>query len=389
MKGWGPSIPVLLNPRLNQLYAFGYDGFYVIDCSTDAIVYTNNYVGVLSAALDSTDNKLYCPSYDELAVFDCSAQTVVATIPLPYSINFHAVWSPAHNKVYVSYGSDQSAITVIDCRTDTVLKHIPIAGGAGDMCVHGSDKVYFCADTMLGVIDVATDSIMGHTHLPVGPTWLALNPVTDRLVIQDWWNGTFIYDCVGDTLVDSLPYNVAGFGGIDVRKNTLYLRLLGAVCAIDMETGLVLDTLLARSVDLMVLDTTDNKAYLIMENYTGGGNDTIFIVDTDSCNLLGVLRTNHCANYAALWNTQVNKLYVGEYSRVPVLEEPSGAEVRARHGNPTILPMGSGLGRLEACTVYDAMGRRAVSTKPGVYFVRDEGREAGGVGRPRKVVVTR
>ena len=67
MRGWGPSIPVLLNPRLNQLYAFGYDGFYVIDCSTDAIVYTNNYVGVLSAALDSTDNKLYCPSYDELA----------------------------------------------------------------------------------------------------------------------------------------------------------------------------------------------------------------------------------------------------------------------------------------------------------------------------------
>jgi len=37
--------------------------------------------------------------------------------------------------------------------------------------------------------------------------------------------------------------------------------------------------------------------------------------------------------------------------------------------------------------VFDAMGRRVLSAKPGVYFVRDEGRGAGDVGRMRKVVV--
>jgi hypothetical protein len=39
--------------------------------------------------------------------------------------------------------------------------------------------------------------------------------------------------------------------------------------------------------------------------------------------------------------------------------------------------------------VLDAMGRRMVGGKPGVYFVRDEGRGAGDVGRMRKVIIQR
>jgi hypothetical protein len=38
---------------------------------------------------------------------------------------------------------------------------------------------------------------------------------------------------------------------------------------------------------------------------------------------------------------------------------------------------------------FNAMGRRVVNAKPGVYFVWDEGRGAGVVGRVRKVVVQR
>jgi len=38
---------------------------------------------------------------------------------------------------------------------------------------------------------------------------------------------------------------------------------------------------------------------------------------------------------------------------------------------------------------FDAMGRRALNPKSGVYFVRDEGLGAGDVGRTRKMIVTR
>jgi predicted RNA-binding protein (virulence factor B family) len=48
------------------------------------------------------------------------------------------------------------------------------------------------------------------------------------------------------------------------------------------------------------------------------------------------------------------------------------------------------LRRLPAGSVaFDAMGRRAVNPKSGVYFVRDEGRGAKDVGRTRKVVIQR
>jgi len=65
-------------------------------------------------------------------------------------------------------------------------------------------------------------------------------------------------------------------------------------------------------------------------------------------------------------------------------KETPGGNVRATDVRPTIvrrLPVGS--------VAFDAMGRRVVSAKPGVYFVRDEGRGAGDVGRTRKVVVQR
>jgi hypothetical protein len=38
---------------------------------------------------------------------------------------------------------------------------------------------------------------------------------------------------------------------------------------------------------------------------------------------------------------------------------------------------------------FDAMGRRVVNPRSGIYFVRDEGLGTGGAGRTRKVVIQR
>jgi hypothetical protein len=66
------------------------------------------------------------------------------------------------------------------------------------------------------------------------------------------------------------------------------------------------------------------------------------------------------------------------------VEESFGPQAPSRRLLPTVsrsLPPGA--------VVFDAMGRRVLDPKPGVYFVRDEGRGAGDVGRVRKVVVQR
>ena len=55
----------------------------------------------------------------------------------------------------------------------------------------------------------------------------------------------------------------------------------------------------------------------------------------------------------------------------------------------TILAGASGVKRLASSVVYDAMGRRVRDPKPGVYFVRDDGRRARDAGRMQKVVIQR
>jgi len=58
---------------------------------------------------------------------------------------------------------------------------------------------------------------------------------------------------------------------------------------------------------------------------------------------------------------------------------------------PTILSGASAIRCLASCDIFDAMGRRAVNPKPGVYFVREKGSRGQGVqdSRVKKVVVTK
>ena len=315
-------------------------------------------------ALDTADNKLYCGSSQRINVYDCHAESVTARIAVqddPVAV----AWSATANKVYVSFDNYWSGVMVIDCRTDSVLKFIPISGGAQELCMRGTgDKVYFGGDHLLGVIDVATDSLVHVIHLPDSPTWLALNPVMDRLIIQDWWDGTFVLDCAGDTMVDSLPYNVARFGGLDVRTNRLYLFLsFDALCTIDMETGLVLDTLMTGHVSSMALDTSDNKAYVLMDEYPYY-NDTVWVVDADSGGVLRTLQTQEYTTCRAIWNPLMNKVYVGADVPPPGVEDIPSAEARIANGGPTILshlPPGA--------VAFDAMGRRVTRARAGVYFI--------------------
>jgi hypothetical protein len=66
------------------------------------------------------------------------------------------------------------------------------------------------------------------------------------------------------------------------------------------------------------------------------------------------------------------------------VEESTKPQAPSRKLEPTILSGASGVKRLASCVVFDAMGRRVVEPKPGVYFVREAQAQA-----VRKVVVTR
>jgi len=87
--------------------------------------------------------------------------------------------------------------------------------------------------------------------------------------------------------------------------------------------------------------------------------------------------------------TQDSGLWCARGTGVVGVKETPSAEVRAPNGGPTILSGASGVRRLASSVVFDAMGRRVANPRSGVFFLRDEGRGAGNVGRVRKVVVQR
>jgi len=72
------------------------------------------------------------------------------------------------------------------------------------------------------------------------------------------------------------------------------------------------------------------------------------------------------------------------------VEQTPNAGVRVANGGSTILSGASGVGRLASCVVFDAMGRRALDTKSGVYFVREAQAQAQAQAQAvRKVVVSK
>jgi hypothetical protein len=103
------------------------------------------------------------------------------------------------------------------------------------------------------------------------------------------------------------------------------------------------------------------------------------------------------APIALAWNPAQNRVYVANQvsSSISVLRDSmSGVEEshkpRASSGKlePTVLSGASGVRRLASSVLFDAMGRRVVNPKPGVYFVRDAQAQAQAQA-VRKVIITK
>jgi hypothetical protein len=80
------------------------------------------------------------------------------------------------------------------------------------------------------------------------------------------------------------------------------------------------------------------------------------------------------------------------YKRKPAsgagVEEAMNDEWRAMKNGPTVLS-GSKVQSLESVVLFDAMGRRTLNPKSGVYFVVDLGGGAGDDGRTHKIIIQR
>jgi hypothetical protein len=101
------------------------------------------------------------------------------------------------------------------------------------------------------------------------------------------------------------------------------------------------------------------------------------------------IETDTSGQVVIVYSTQDSGLWCARGTDVVGVSEARKPQASGRKPGPTVLSGASSIERLASCVVFDAMGRRVTAQKPGIYFVRDEGRGAGDAGRTRKVVIER
>jgi DNA-binding beta-propeller fold protein YncE len=357
--------PLLWSPLDNRLFVSGGGDLWVIDCAADTITdYQHYWFGDKPCVLDTTDNKLYFQNFREVGVYDCEAESITAAISVVRAV-WDMVWSVTADRIYVSHGSHDTLITVIDCHADSVIGYVHGVGlDAYRMCVDdASGKLYFGQGAAIGVIDVSSDSIIHRVYLPGSVVWLLTNPVSHRLYVQTDGGDIYVLDCGTDSIVDSFAIRSTDQGGIDPVRNRMYLFLSDTLNSVDLTTGQILTIMAAGPINTMVLDTNDSKVYAFMRDELCF-NDTVWVLDADSGVTLRVLHVPDVRTCGVVWNPLMNKVYLGGDDEVGAVASRHAPAVTNGPRLPTItqsLPPGA--------VVFDAMGRRVTRAKTGVYFV--------------------
>ncbi len=101
------------------------------------------------------------------------------------------------------------------------------------------------------------------------------------------------------------------------------------------------------------------------------------------------IETDTSGQVVVVYSTQDSGLWCARGSDVVGTEESPKPQAISRKPEPTVLSGVSGVRRLASCVIFDAMGRRVVDPKPGVYFVSQASSVRRDASSVTKVVVTR
>jgi YVTN family beta-propeller protein len=401
------------NPRDNKVYcANRYNGSVaVIDGATNSIVKVMAVGGEPSSlCYNHRENKVYCGNYypgTNVTVIDGAGDSVIASVTTgswPRALCYNAVG----DKVYCANGDD-TTVTVIDGVTDLVLADVAVAGSEPWAICYDplGDKVY-CAtswQSRVTVIDGVSDTVIKDIAAGFIINDLCYNRRDNKVYCAGTaYHGpdsVVVIDCASDLVTAAIPMVTGGMPWIlcyNSRDDRVYCALnLSDVAVIDGVTDTVITTLPTGLLpSALCYDSLNNKVYCSIGGDISAYDSTVTVIDGATNDVLRTIAVGR-GPCAFTWNPAENRVYVANWdaSSISVLRDSMSGVVDSprprapsRKLEPTVLS-GFAVQSLESKVVFDAMGRKATCARAGVYFVRDEGQGAGGVGRVRKVVVQR
>jgi DNA-binding beta-propeller fold protein YncE len=426
--GW--TYTMCHNPATSRLYywwGIGITGMGVIDEQTNRVVAQTflSQVNMNQSAYSRTSNKYYVRAANKgqegLGVIDGSRDSLVRFIEMGSECS-NPCWCPDENKVYCYVNaSARLYIAVIDCYTDSVERELDIYGYLEGFEYLGRHRMLCARPKGFVLIDTQTDSILVDTATEMAFSFEAAHTGDGEkvYVLRKSLIGSGPCEVLSSSSLSPLatiawPYGQHCGGGFLVYSDTtkkLYWFVDDSVLAIDATSDTV-TACMATSVQYGDACLDHTGRYLFCSSPY---DSSLRIYDTQADSLVAIYQ--HLPYPEAVVSSQEQcRVYVACPDVIlSYPDAPPGVE-EGRPQAPTCKPQASVVrsvlymprdmtetaevsDRVPRPALLDVSGREVMVLNPGpndisrlapgVYFVREEGRGAGGVGRTRKVVIAR
>jgi hypothetical protein len=218
-----------------------------------------------------------------------SGQVLDGVILLPDSLGplrpgYHLAFGSSTNNIYVA--SESSDIIVVDGETFQRIKRINTGAGVGGALLVSKHNRLYCShpsQSRIGVIDCATDSVVGSILVGTWPTLLCYSTGSDKLYCGDTIDKTVsVINCATNALLKVIP---VGKGltamAYDPTTNKVYAATRDAVLAISCSTDSIVTTISSvRKARYFCVNKRRQKLYAAVHPYVGF--DTVFVIGTQT-----------------------------------------------------------------------------------------------------------
>jgi YVTN family beta-propeller protein len=249
---------------------------------------------------------------------------------------------PALHKLYTVAYYD-TAVTVIDTRTDQVIKTMPMRGDrAGDAaelaCLNTRDGKLYVWDMSAdrcAVFDLARDTFL-YLRLPKG-CWRCYNPVSNK--VYAFSDSLYIYDAHADTFLKSLPQGNLAFSVACLACcNKVYVtdRASSSVKVIDgAGDSVITDVPTGGGPGNMTMNERDGKVYVCCGYFWA-------VIDGHTDSVRAVIPAAPGLSGACAWNRATDKVYLGGTDgTVLVLDGVTDSVLARISTGPWLQPLGA------------------------------------------------
>jgi DNA-binding beta-propeller fold protein YncE len=274
---------------------------------------------VADMCLNPVRNKVYIgDNYDTLTVVDGTTHNVVRRIGTGQYM-LHLAYSAASDRVFFAGGD--TFLGVLDCASDSVIGHVGANGRVQDICVNADGTKLYCATDAyanMQVIDCVADTVTKTFWTGTPSFHLLYNPLANKVYCAEAGDqDVAVIDAARDSLLRyiSFDYNTSVLG-FNPRENKVYCALqTTAMAVIDGAT----DSLLAQAyadgaVYSIACDSANNVVYGAVAN-----NDYVDLVNGSNDGYMGHLPTG---NYpvAACYVPAAGRVYVANQYDATITE---------------------------------------------------------------------